>query len=198
MNLSEIKTKLEQYKGRRQQTQTNLLNCNKQLKESRQQQHEWEYARTILQTVVKQTQETLSYRIGEMGSLALEAIFDDPYKVNVDFVPRRGRTEADIWFERKGTRFGDPLNEIGGGSCDSGALGLVFSMWSLRVPRTRKLMLFDEPFRNLDRYEELERAKRASALVKRISKKNGIQIIMVTHNEHLVDSADKVIDLTKL
>jgi hypothetical protein len=194
-SLTNIRTKLEQYKGRKQQKLNDLKRYKIEFESAKNEMEEWEQARVILQQVVQKTQETLSYRIGEMGSLALEAIFDDPYKVCVDFVPRRGRTEAEIYFERGNGKFADPLNEIGGGSCDVGSFGLVFSMWSLRVPRSRALMLFDEPFRNLDRYEDLKRAERASKLIKKISTKNKMQVIMVTHNRDFIEQADKVIDI---
>jgi len=105
--------------------------------------------------------------------------------------------EGEIYFEREGHKYYEPLEDIGGGSCDSGAIGLIFAMWSLRVPRTRAFMLFDEPFRNLDRYEELQRAARASRLIKEISSKMGVQVLMVTHNPQLIEEADRVINLGK-
>jgi len=45
-----------------------------------------EQALFILQTVAKQTQEQLQYRISELVSIALETVFDEPYQMEFHFV----------------------------------------------------------------------------------------------------------------
>ena len=49
----------------------------------------------------------------------------------------------------------------------------------------------DEPFRNLDK----ERTPYASKMVAELSKKLGIQFIIVTHVEALTEKANRVIEL---
>lgn len=196
-SLTELRSLFDQAKGKRSHIVTEVKRIDSEASDLKNEQQEWEQAQAHIQAAVQQTQSTLKYRIGEVCSLALETIFDDPYELGIDFVPKYGKTSGEIYFLRNGNKICNPLYGSGGGACDSASIGLIFSMWSLRVPRSRAFMAFDEPFRNLDRYEELQRAKRASELMKQISRQMKMQTIIVTHNKDLIHAADKVIDLGK-
>ena len=147
-----------------------------------------EEAQGILQTVAQATQEELEYHVSEIVSLALEAVFPDPYKLNLDFELRRNKSEADITFSKKKGEKIDPLTAAGGGAVDVAAFGLRVSLFSLRSPTTRKCIVLDEPFRFLSKSLQ----ERASAMVKEISERLGIQFIIVTHEQNLLEAADKV------
>ena len=147
-----------------------------------------EQAQKIIQTVAQQTQEELKYNIEEIVTLALSAVFEDPYEFVIDFVQKRGRTEAKLLF-KLGENMIDPLMASGGGPVDIAAFALRIAMWNIKHPRTRPIIILDEPFKFLSR----DLQPKAGLMLSEISKKLGIQIIMVTHNEDLIDSADKVI-----
>jgi len=148
--------------------------------------------RVFLQTVANATQQELEYHVSEIVSLALEAVFEDPYKFKLVFTPRRGRSEADLFFEKNGVRI-DPMTAAGCGAVDIASFALRIALWSLRTPRTRNTIVFDEPFKYLSK----DLQTKASSMVKEISQKLNLQIIIITHEEAFVEQADKVYRVTK-
>ena len=150
-----------------------------------------EQAQIIIQIVASKTQNQLEYRLSEIVSLALAAVFEDPYKLKVNFVIQRGKTECVLLFERKGELF-DPLFSSGGGAVDIAAMALRVAIWSLTQPKTRNVLILDEPFRFLSRGYQVK----ASLMLKELSEKLSLQIIMVSHSESLIDGADKVFRAT--
>ena len=149
-----------------------------------------EKAQVVLQTVAQQTQEELRYYISDLVSLALDSIFDQPYTFELEFVQRRGRTEADMYLARDGNRV-SPEDAVGGGVTDLIGLALRVSLWSM-TKHTRNVLLLDEPFKFL---HSREMQQRASELLKHLSQQLGLQIIMVTGEDEspeIVAQADRV------
>lgn len=144
-----------------------------------------EEAQTIIRTVALQTQQELQFRISSITTAALEAVFPDPYEFQLQFVERGGKTEADAVFLRDGEPI-DPMSGSGGGAVDIAAFSLRASAWKLAPGRAT--LVLDEPFRFLSR----DLHHKAAEMLKEISEKLGLQIIMVTHSEELIEAADKV------
>jgi len=65
----------------------------------------------------------------------------------------------------------------------------------MQVPRSRPVLMLDEPFR----YLSTGLLPRAGEMLKQISSELDLQIIMVTHAEELIDEADAVfsVDMNK-
>lgn len=183
---------MEQLKGQKKQIQ-NLLNSTKESLEAKQQELiDCEEAQVIVQNVAQLTQEELKIHISNLVTLALESVFDDPYEFEADFVQRRGQSEADLWFVKEGERI-DPLSASGGGVVDVAAFGLRVSLWSLQKPRSRSIIVLDEPFKYLSsNYQH-----KAGELLKVISEKLNLQILMISHIEPLVEAADNVIKISQ-
>jgi DNA repair exonuclease SbcCD ATPase subunit len=138
------------------------------------------------------TQKQLQYHITNISSLALDSVFSDPYKLQLDFVERRGKTECDILFERNGSTI-KPKDSSGYGTLDVASLALRIACWSMQMPRTNRIMIIDEPFRNLSKDNE----EATSLMLKELSSKLGIQLIIISHSEILATYADKVFKLKK-
>lgn len=187
MRASDLRAKVERLKGGRQE----LLGRQTKLKADQQNLaiygRKLEEAQTIIRTVALQTQQELQYHVSSITTAALEAVFPDPYQFVVEFVERRGRTEADVFFMRDGERV-DPITGSGGGAVDVAAFSLRASMWRLQTPPSRAVLILDEPFRFLSK----DLQPKAAEMLKEISVKLGLQIIMVTHNEDLVEAADRL------
>lgn len=145
-------------------------------------------AKEIVIQTAKKTQLKIGECISELANLALAAVFEEPYKVEIEFVERRGQTEADIYFVRDGVRI-DPMTASGGGALDIASFALRLAVWSLG--KSRPLFILDEPFRNLS----LDLQEKAGLMLKALSEKMGIQVIMVSHNPEIISGADKVIRL---
>ena len=147
-------------------------------------------ARVIVQKVASETQSVVEYHISGVVGLAESATFDDPYGVELDFVERRNLTECDFYFTKGFDRF-NPMASAGGGPLDVASFGIFIAIWSFG--RTRPFLLLDEPFR----FVSSNLQSRCSAMVKQITLDHNLQILMISHLPHMIDSADKVFEVTQ-
>lgn len=147
-----------------------------------------ERASVVIRAVSEATQKKLQYQISELATMAQKAIFPNPYKVIVEFVQKRGQTEAEVYFERDGNRV-DPLEASGHGPADIASFALRISLWLLSKKRSRNTFFLDEPFKNLNGVE-LQVA--TWKMVRSLSRRLGIQFIIVTQFEGLEEEADRV------
>lgn len=185
-SVQSLRYKLENLKGQRQQLAADCRAAGDRIVGLQQDAVDSEEARVIIQTVAQQTQRELEYHISEIVSLALAAVFDDPYTLRLEFVQRRNRTEADILFERDGQTY-RPADASGGGAVDVAALALRIAMWSLRRPRSRNTLVMDEPMKMLSK----DMMPKAAAMLAEVSQRLGLQIIIVSHSQELIEGADK-------
>ncbi len=187
MTIQDLRNYLEQQKGRKAQIVQGIEQTEQDIADKKRELRRYEQAKEIIRTVGMKTQQQLQYHISGTTSLALEAVFDDPYELIVEFVQRRNKTECDLLFSRGDDRV-DPLSASGGGAVDIAAFALRVASWSMQKPRSRAVLILDEPFRFLS----ANLLPKASLMLKEISKKLNLQIIMVTHSEELIEDADKV------
>ena len=145
--------------------------------------------RALFQKASEMTQKQLEFHISGLVSTALAAIWDDPYEFKVEFIQRRGKTEADLWLIRNGSKI-KPIDASGGGVVDILSIALRMAFWSL-TKETRPLLILDEPFKHLS--SDLQ--SKASAMLRMISEKLKLQILMISHISELVANADKRIKI---
>ncbi len=191
MTILQIRNILEQLKGSKSLIERSIEESNQLLEEKRRDLQRHEEAREIIREVGMKTQKKLQYHIGDVTSLALEAVFDNPYELVAKFIQRRNKTECDLVFERDGDRM-DPMDASGGGVVNIASFALRVASWSMQNPRSNSTLVLDEPFSNLS--PDLH--SRASAMLREISEKLELQLIMVTHADELVECADRVFKTT--
>ena len=190
-NIQLLRNKLEQSKGAKAQLETSLTNLQVQLKEKGRSLRQHEQAKEIIRTVGQKTQEQIQFHIEDIVSMALNAVFDNPYKFTVEFVQRRNKTECDLYFVRDGNKV-DPLTASGVGAVDVAAFALRIASWSMSSPHSRNTIILDEPFRFLSKnYQE-----QASLMLKEISQKLGIQMIIISHEEALTENVDAIFQVS--
>lgn len=189
--LKTLRADLEQRKGRLAQLQQQLEKAETDRKQAKRTLWASERAQVIIQQVAQATQQELEYRISELVTLALSSVFPDPYQFKLRFVVRRGKTEADLLFLRDGQEI-DPLSASGGGVVDVAAFALRVALWRLSNG-LRAVLVLDESFKWISSsYLPL-----AGDMLRSLSEKMGIQIILVTHLEPLIEVADKVFRVRK-
>jgi DNA repair exonuclease SbcCD ATPase subunit len=93
--------------------------------------------------------------------------------------------ECDLVFVKNGNEY-KPLDSCGYGAADVASFALRIAYWSLG--NTRPVLIWDEPFRQLDKKKQ----EMAAEMVAKLSKQLGIQIIIITHSDELAECADKV------
>lgn len=181
-----LRNRLEQQKGQRAQIEHSIQDLTDEVRDHRRSLRRHEQAREVIREVGLKTQQQLQYHISDITSLALEAVFDDPYELVAEFVQRRNKTECDLYFQRDGSKV-DPLSASGGGAVDVAAFALRVASWSMQHPRSRNVLIMDEPLRFLS----TDHQEKASTMIKEISKRLGIQFIIITHETILATYADK-------
>lgn len=188
MNTKQHRAKLERLKGAKEVIRQNLITSKQGLKTAKKSLKAHEQANEILKQVGLQTQQQLQYHINDIATLALESIFgENAYKLEIEFVERRDKTECDIYFIRDGEKL-DPVGESGGGAVDIASFALRIASWSMENPVSRNVIILDEPMRFLSAdYQE-----KASLLFKKLSEKLNIQFIIITQNPLLDTHADKI------
>ena len=187
MDLKFLRTKLSELRGKQKEVKRNIKDIETSLLKLKRNLTRYEQAQEIIREVGIATQQQLTFHISDVVSLALETVFDDPYEFEVEFVRRRGKSECDLFFVRDGQKI-HPLTASGGGAVDVASFALRVASWSMQIPRKNNVLILDEPFKNLS----AEYLPYASELLKKLSEKLNLQIIMVSHSEELIDYADKV------
>ena len=185
-----LRSAVDELKGTHKTLTSELKGYSARLTASNRDKIRWERAREIIKQTGLDTQKQLQFHISNLTTMAMEAVFADPYTVTVEFVPRRNKTECDIYFERRGS-VRDPMDQGGLGAADVGGFALRIAAWCIQKEKTRPIMVLDEPFRFL----ALAYHNKASALLKEISERIGIQIIMVTHSVEAAKHADRIFEI---
>ena len=192
MNLQSIRQKYEQKVGKRDQIAADLKSTITARETVEKEITITEKSQAIIQIVAQATQNELEYRICEPVSLALAAVFNNPYKMSAKFeITGRGTTECRLAFERNDNLI-KPLEASGGGPVDVASFALRVGCWSLAQPRSRACLCLDEPFRFISR----EKMPLAGKMLQEISKQLGLQIIMISHITELISCADRLIEVS--
>jgi len=197
MSIRDLRVRLEREKGGFSQVEKDISQSKSVLFNLQIQGVDIEQSTVILQIVAQQTQSQLSFYISDMVTAAIEAVFpDDRYFFQIEFVQRRGKTEADLFLEdAQGNRI-KPSDAEGGGLVNVVAFALRVALWSL-TKQSRAVFVLDEPFMFL---HSRDAHAKVAELLSSISERLGLQIIMVTgedESQEIIEGANKVIRIKK-
>jgi DNA repair exonuclease SbcCD ATPase subunit len=196
--IQSLRQRLEQEKGKLAQVLQDKAQAQARLDDLALDKVRIEQAVIILQSVAQAIQDRLSYFVNDSVTAAIEAVFpDDDWTFLLEFIQRRGTTEADLFL---GDVWGNrirPRDAEGGGLVNVVAFALRVALWSLSRA-SRPVLLLDEPVHFL---HSKEAHARFSELLSVISQGLGLQIIMVTgedESEEIVAGADRVFWIKKV
>lgn len=195
MTIRDCRNKLEQRKGKRDVLETEVKEGKHAIIAMKKDRRVKEMALEIVKMVALSTQEQLTYNISEITDLALDAVLEKPYSVDLEFVEKRNKTECEIYFSRDGMQI-KPYDG-GGGAVDIASFALRIAAWSMSRPRSRRTLILDEPFKHLK--GEIAN-KRMLEMVRMITKKLNLQIIMVgderVSREVITEITDRLFEVT--
>lgn len=175
--ISALRSRLDRRIGERDQLQRLEGQLALDIRHNKRRAIRIERALEIAKAVGLATQKQLEFRLSAQVSFAMDAVFDNPYRLKLLFQERRGKTEADLLFVRDQLEF-PPIGSAGGGAIDVAALALRIAYWTMRRDRSiRPVLLLDEP---LSQLKGDEHNRRALAVIREISHQLGLQIIMVS------------------
>jgi len=188
--LSDLRSKVEREKGAREAFALQLKTYQEARARIVGELLVLEQAQVILQLTAKQTQEQLQLHLQDLVQGAIDAVFPNQYVFRVDFVPKAGNIEADLYLLRDGSRI-DPMDSSGGGVVDVVAFALRIVSWSIGA--TDNCIVLDEPFKFLS----VGLRPLAAELLRALSKQLGLQLIYVTHDPELVQASDRIFEITQ-
>ena len=190
-NTKELRNVLTKKQGERQKTETSLRKSQAEIVTLKKEIRQHEEAREIVRQVGLKTQKQLQFHISDITSMALEAVFDNPYELVADFVERRNKTECDLLFKR-GEEYLNPTEASGGGAVDVASFALRLASYTMQNPKSRHTIILDEPLRFLS----VDLQERASRMIKELSERLHLQFIIITHESSLADYADKTFQVS--
>jgi DNA repair exonuclease SbcCD ATPase subunit len=161
-----------------------IESLKKQHQEQKKRQEDAEKSLIIIQIIAQDTQQNLEFHISNLVTTAIQSVDPSWPEFVARIVIRRNRTECDLLFKEHGVEQ-RPQDSSGGGPKDVASFALRISYWSLK--KNRNSFLLDEPFRNVS--PDLQ--ERVSDMVKMVSEKLNIQIIMISHQDEINIAADK-------
>lgn len=148
-----------------------------------------EEAQKVLQGVAEGVQQHSHRAVADVVTRCLRAVFgEDAYEFKINFVQRRGKTEADLLLARGGMEL-SPVESTGGGVADVVSFGLRLAALILSRPKRRRLLCLDEPFRHLSR----DHHATVRGLLETLSQELEIQILLITHSKQL--ACGRVVEL---
>lgn len=178
-----IREQIDRIRTYVQNLRTQRKQEKERLAELRQQVIDIKQSLVLLQKVNKDLQNQAHRELTQVVTLCLQGIFKDmDYKFDILFKDRGGRTQAHLVLLNKGHVVTNPLEEDSGGVVDIAAFTLQLSCLLLSRPELRRIMLLDEPFKNLS----VEYRKNARLMLEYLAEELGIQFIIVTHMKQLV------------
>jgi ABC-type transporter Mla maintaining outer membrane lipid asymmetry ATPase subunit MlaF len=190
--LRQLRNEIERKKGQRDLIRRSISELKERIVKNTSRLHHHEQAREIIKEVALQTQQQLQVHISDLSSLALDAVYDEPYELAVEFVQRRNKTECDLYFMRDEERY-DPIDDTGGGVVNVASFALRLASWNMQKPKSNNVLVLDEPFGNVSP----DLLPRVSQMLQTISKQLNVQIIMISHSEDIINAADKTFTVNK-
>lgn len=142
-------------------------------------------ARELMSQVGIAAQSEICAVIEGLVTQAVQSVYGENYRFEMVNEIKRNKPETTFFIVENG-KYRDLQYELGGGLADLVALCLRVVVWAIQSPRTAPVIALDEPLKFLDN----ERLRYAGEMISKLSEMLGIQFIIITHEDHLLDCAD--------
>ena len=191
MTLEEIRTATSKAQGSRLHLSEALASRELQIARSLEDTAAFEDVQRLIQETAQEVQEGIRFHIQDIVQHALDAIFGDTYKFLVEFTVSRGRTEARLLVEKGGNVMDDLMEDEGGTLVQIVAMALRIAVWTLAP--TDNVLIFDEPGNQVSaQYKPV-----FAEIIRGLSQRLGVQILMVSHDDTYIATADRVFTVTQ-
>jgi len=148
-----------------------------------------EKCRQLIMQVGRDTQNELKNLIEHTVTLGLQSVYGLKYKFVVQFnYDKRDQLEVSFFVDKNGLLLEPRKDTMGYGVVDICSFSLRMVMWMLSSPPTAPIMALDEPFKNAS----IDLIPQISEMVKQISDMLGVQFIISTHIEGMIERADTI------
>lgn len=143
----------------------------------------------LLQNVSRFAREQSKAQMEYLVTQCLQYIFDPSMEFRIELVEKANRIEGEFYVVSKVNNteiVTKPQDSRGGGVVDVISLALRVAMMEIHDPKIDGPIILDEPAKHVSE----DFIANVAEFLKQISTLFNRQIIMVTHNNHLLESAD--------
>lgn len=137
----------------------------------------------------KKCQEDTKTYIESTVTYALQSVFGSEYSFQMKITEKLDQQEIKLFIVKDGILLEPKYNPIGRGVYDVCSFALRLVVWTLE--NSPPVILLDEPFQKLDKNRKPQLIKFIKEVVKMLS----IQLIIITHDENLIECADQIIKI---
>ena len=195
MNVQEIQNQLNEFAVRKKVLEKSLDDKLEKILAEKESVENLTKARWVLTEVSQLTQKKFKAKVESLVTMAVQSVFDRPFKFHLEFERKRNKmecypivTEIVDGVERV---YEDPENDMGGGAMDIISFAFRIVLWSLEKPSSRNVIILDEPMKNMGKLITL-----GGQVLREISHKLGFQLILITHDDELIEIADRSYEVT--
>jgi len=149
-----------------------------------------EKVRYILTEAGKIAQKQMKRKIESLVTIAIRGVFDRPLTFKLIFEQKRNHIEATPLI-LEGENEYNPKDDLGGGVIDIISFSLRLVLWHLSNPKSINLFVLDEPFKFTGALIE-----KAGAMLQYLSKELKFQVLMISHDDSLINICDRVYRVT--
>lgn len=187
--LGKARVALGERKGQQNRLLRDRAACQTQLDDLREHEQVFEQVIVLLQQTSEHARKQAREQIEMLVTNTLRSVFGPDYAFKIVLTEKAGRPEAEFYVvsnyggEPLETR---PQDSRGGGVVDVVSLGLRIAMLETYRPRLEGALILDEPAKHVSD----EFIQPTAQFLKTISDFFGRQVIMVTHDDHLAETAE--------
>jgi DNA repair exonuclease SbcCD ATPase subunit len=147
-------------------------------------------ARWVLTEVAQNTQQRFKDKVESLVTMAIQNIYDRPLQFHMEIERKRNKMECRLTVTEivngKERVYDDFEEDIAGGLIDVISFACRVVLWSLQTPRSRNVLILDEPMKNMGKLITL-----GGQVLREISHKLNFQLLIITHEEELMGIADR-------
>ncbi|HYG59977.1 MAG TPA: hypothetical protein VD902_18075 [Symbiobacteriaceae bacterium] len=187
--LGRARVALGERKGQQKRLQMDRDTCAAQLAEYQDRSQVFEQVAVLLQQTSEHARKQAREQIEMLVTNTLRSVFGGDYSFRIDLTEKAGRPEAEFYVVSKyggETLETRPQDSRGGGVVDVVSLGLRIAMLETYRPRLDGALILDEPAKHVSE----DFIQPTATFLKMVSDFFGRQVIMVTHNPHLAETAE--------
>lgn len=187
--LSEIKTDYNLLLRQKSKYKKTLKELKSSIKQEKENTKNLLLARDIISAEAEQAQANFKFRINSLVTMVIRSVFaqrDLEFMLTME--RKANRLEAKPIIMEGKEEYDDPKRDVGGSLIDLISFALRIVLWSMQKPKTRPVFILDEPFKQIGKGQMLYRT---GAMLREISRKLGLQLIIITHEPQLQEIADR-------
>jgi DNA repair exonuclease SbcCD ATPase subunit len=148
-------------------------------------------ARWVITEVAQQTQQRFKVKVESLVTMAIRSVFDRPFEFSLEFERKYNKMTCRPVVKEEEKIYDDPEYDLGGGMLDIISFAFRIVLWSLENPRKRNVIILDEPMKNMGKLIVF-----GGQVLKEISHKLNLQLIIITHEDELLEIGDRNFRIT--